>query len=115
VNECKPLFIGASKSTCTEAGSARVFNVICRTALQVGPNILIRRKAGMAFPDSDGFGRGSDSGGFGRMLGSPAGVFFWRHLQSVWILDSDGFGRGSDSDGFGRIPGPQTWKSPTQK
>jgi len=53
----------------------------------------------MAFPDSDGFGRGSDSGGLGRIPSSPA-VHFFEVLYSLymgfltlqnWIPDSDGF------------------------
>ena len=75
----------------------------------------------MAVRDSDGFGGGSDSDGFGRIPSSPAGVFL-RYCTvcmgiltlQKWVPDSDGFGRESDSDGFGRIPGPQIWKSPTQ-
>ena len=62
----------------------------------------------MGFPDSDGFGRGSDSGGFGWTPSSPAGDFFavfynlYGHfVLQKWIPDSDGFGRGSDSGGFG--------------
>ena len=71
-----------------------------------------RCRTGMAFPDADGFGRGSDSAGFGRVPSSPAGIFLWYFTVcmgiltlQIWILDSDG---------FGQIPGPQTWKSPTQ-
>jgi len=72
----------------------------------------------MAFLDSDGFGRGSDSGGF--RAGAPQGVFLRYFTVCMGNLtlqnripDSDGFGRGSYSNGFGRIPGPQIWKSPT--
>jgi len=79
-------------------------------------------RPGMGFPDSDGFGRGSDSGGFERIPSSPQEIF-WRYftvcmgiltpLQKC-IPDSDGFGRGSDSGGFGWIPRPQNWNQPLQ-
>ena len=37
---------------------------------------IIPNIPGMVFPDSDGIGRGSESGGFGRIPSSPAGEFF---------------------------------------
>jgi len=68
---------------------------------------------GMAFPDSDGFGRGLDSGGFRRIPSSAAGDSFAVFYSLCGDFDptdmdsdSDGFGRGSDSDGFGRIHRP---------
>jgi hypothetical protein len=90
----------------TAAGEA-IHGAVC--VVTVGPGSRCSpRHTGMAFPDSDGFGRGSDSGGFGRIPSSPAGVLFCGILQSsmgiltlqTCIPDSDGFGRGSDSDGF---------------
>ena len=96
------------------------------------------KMTGLTVRDSDGFGGGSDSDGFGRI---PGGVHsrdestvtsvlddfgrietIWAILgsglnkwSSKWIPDSDGFGRESDSDGFGRIPGPQIWNAATQQ
>jgi hypothetical protein len=99
--------------------------------------------SGLPIRDSDGFGGGSDSDGFGRI---PGGVRsgdesietrnllsklgrFWAILDEFgrfgailvsklklspkWVPDSDGFGQ-SDSDGFGRIPEAQTWNAATQ-
>jgi hypothetical protein len=40
---------------------------------------------GMGVPDSDGFGRGSDSGGFGWISSSPAGGTFAVY-QSLWAF-----------------------------
>ena len=40
---------------------------------------------GMPVRDSDGFGGGSDSGGFGWIPSSPAGDLF-AELQSVWAF-----------------------------
>jgi hypothetical protein len=75
----------------------------------------------MASPDSDGFGGGSDAGGFGPIPSSPAGDFIaefcslgGRFDPIEMDSDSDGFGTGSDSDGSGRIPGPHMWGSPTR-
>ena len=45
----------------------------------------------MAFPDSDGFGGGSDSGGFGWIPSSPAVDYFavFHRLHGQFDLESD--------------------------
>ena len=58
-------------------------------------------------PDSEGIGRGSDSGGLGRISSIPAGEFFvvfhslYGHFDSTEI--DSGFGRIRYRVGFGRI------------
>ena len=73
----------------------------------------------MVVRDSDGFGRGSDSGGFGRMPSSPAGEYFAVLYSLYGLFDPTESGSGFERiwwrAGFGVIPGPQIWKSPTQK
>jgi hypothetical protein len=80
----------------------------------------------MAFLNSDGFGGGSDSDGFGRIRADsehPRREEFLRYSTVCMCIlalqkripGSDGFGGRSDTDGFGRITGPQLWKSPTQQ
>ena len=58
---------------------------------------MIRCQSGMAFPDSDGFGGGSDSGGFGWIPSSPAWSFLAYFAVCMGILDpvktNCGFGR----------------------
>ena len=61
----------------------------------------------MAFPDSDGFARGSDSGGFrvapqGADLAHSA-VCMGSLTLSKWIPESDGFGTGSVGFGWIRV------------
>jgi hypothetical protein len=75
----------------------------CGKAVHVEP--------GMAVRDSDGFGGGSDSAGFGRIPSSPAGdvlavlYSLYGHFDPTEI--GSGFGRIRSWVGFGRIPGPQ--------
>ena len=56
--------------------------------------------AGMAFPDSDGFGRGSDSGGFGPIPSSPAARVT---SFAVWYGLYGHFEHTELDSGFGRI------------
>jgi hypothetical protein len=55
---------------------------------------------GMGFPDSDGSGGGSDSGGFGWIPSSNSGIFS-RILQSVRLYGH--FDPMKMDSGFGRI------------
>ena len=54
--------------------------------------------AGMAVRDSNGFGRGLDSGGFGGILSSPAGEFLAILYSLYGHFDPTEMG-----SGFGRI------------
>ena len=70
---------------------------------EVGPPryiiiLTVCSKSGMAVRDFDGFARGSDSGGFGRIPSSPAGDFFAALYSLYGHFDPTETG-----SGFGRI------------